>query len=185
MKGEGEENMQNDDSAFPQCGQTLKRAVYQGFTLVEMVVVILIIGVLLGIAIPSYQYYNKAAWNASVSAEATEIMTSYLSSCANTVNASPTLNTPDLVAAYMSAPETTALGGSWVVTVTTTSPLVATATNGLIISFTPPTNGCQSAPNVGSSMVVTPAVSTNPVFTNTLPVIAITAQGSITYTQGN
>ena len=167
-----------------QLGRTVVKTVQKGFTLVEMVVVILIIGVLLGIAIPAYQYYNKAAWNSSVAAEATEIMTGYLSVCAGTVSAGPTLNTPALVSAYMTAAATTPLGGSWVAT-DGTGTVVATATNGLVITFTPPTKGCQSAPNTGSSMVVGPSLANNPVFSNTLPLITITQAGAITYVQGN
>jgi type IV pilus assembly protein PilA len=130
----------------------MKRQIQQGFTLIELMIVVAIIGILAAVALPAYQDYTKRAKMTEVILAASGCRTS-ITEVYQTANALPAANAWGCESAaasskYVASVATDAQGA---VQVTTQGTGDATI-DGKFVSLVPVGNAARAAPAVGAQI---------------------------------
>jgi type IV pilus assembly protein PilA len=136
----------------------MKRSVQQGFTLIELMIVVAIIGILAAVALPAYQDYTKRAKLSEVILAASACRTSI-------TEVFQTNNAASLPAAGLWGCESSTSTSKYVGSVNTidgaTVSLVPTAAGGVPITATAPLSqwicGNRAALNGGTALTTVPA----------------------------
>jgi type IV pilus assembly protein PilA len=126
----------------------MKKSLQQGFTLIELMIVVAIIGILAAVALPAYQDYTIRARVSEVLLGASAARTSITEHCQN-ANSCGGLNTAAIIIASTKFINNSAISAAGVVNVNAKS---AVGTTGVSLSLTPSWNGntadwsCTGAP---------------------------------------
>ena len=136
----------------------MKRSLQQGFTLIELMIVVAIIGILAAVALPAYQDYTARAKVAEVVLAASACKSNIQEAADSGLPTAPAANgfgcgesgTTNAVASkYVASVETTAAG----VVSATAQAIMATEVNGKKITLKPFTNAAASSAAVASDFV--------------------------------
>lgn len=132
----------------------MKRSMQQGFTLIELMIVVAIIGILAAVALPAYQDYTKRAKVSEIILAASGCRTSiteYFQSATSTPsdNGFGCENTTTSVSKYVAKIATT--GASGVVTVTAAATGIGTGVDGNVLTLIPYVSGT-TVPTPGTAI---------------------------------
>lgn len=107
-----------------------------GFTLIELMIVIAIIGILAGIAIPQYGNYSKRAKFSEVIVHTAD-RKSAVNLCAQETNSLASCSGDNAVGSYPGIPDDVTTGlGSHIASITTTAGVIQATTNNQLDSVT-------------------------------------------------
>ena len=129
--------------------QQMKKSVQKGFTLIELMIVVAIIGILAAVALPAYQTYTASAQFSEVTSAAGGLKTA-IEVCGQTNNSIATCDMTDTRIAALQAGA--AIGASVVSVVVT--PLTAVVTVTATGAAGAPVNGLE-----GETYIITPTVT--------------------------
>ena len=131
----------------------MKRQVQQGFTLIELMIVVAIIGILAAVALPAYQDYTKRAKLSEVVLAASACRTA-ITEVFQSATSAPLPNewgceSSGATSKYVAKVETDSAGG---VKVTVGSGIDGTNIDGKFVSLIPTADAAGAAPAIGSQI---------------------------------